>query len=181
MTLRKHNTVLAVHLPSKPIPTSDRCGDEQRVGIDSCRTFGSECRLPYIASGKECGSEHCMFASKMPESLMHLKGTCFDWVPDSWCSRQRRCRQKQIIICGATIAAEFPGEVIVAARLVFVSSGLVVQSRWFGLTAETSVLFFKVLKAPELAVLVFGVDSGRQSSVLGEITHSFCSTAHNQI
>lgn len=62
-----------------------------------------------------------MFASKMLE-----KGSDFDAskghmsLIGSWCSRRRRCWQRQIVIGEATIAAEFPGEVIVGVRLVFV-------------------------------------------------------------
>lgn len=56
-----------------------------------------------------------------------------------------------MVISRATIAAEFPSEVIVAVRLVFVSRGLTVYSRWFVLTAGTSVLFFKILRAPSLS------------------------------
>lgn len=59
-----------------------------------------------------------------------------------------------MIIGGATIAAEFPGKVIEAVRLVFVSRGMTAQSRWFVLIAETSVPFFIVVKASWLAILM---------------------------
>lgn len=77
MTLRGCNTGTGNPPSSKLSPTSDRCGDEQRVGVDVCRTFGSECRIFYIANCKECGSDHWMFASKMPEKGSGLEGT---WI-----------------------------------------------------------------------------------------------------